>query len=92
MGFDETAENRVEADDREIVAADNAGLHFARFAQAHHRKPDLRKISKFGNCLNAGLQVLDFGDGEMFIIHADAAGALLNVDEPVFIRIDERPK
>ncbi len=40
--------------------------------------------------MNAGLNVLDFGDGKRGVFVAQARRALADVDEPVLVTIDER--
>ena len=42
--------------------------------------------------MDAGLEVLNLGDGEIGIIHAHAVGALLNVDEAIFVSVHQRTK
>jgi hypothetical protein len=89
---DETAENGVEAHDFEIGAANDPSLNFARFTQADHRKADGREISERREGVDAGSEVLDFGDGEIYVLVADAEGALEDVNEAVFISVHEGAK
>src|SRR5205823_6332013 len=86
----EPAEDGVEAHDFEVRAADDGGLNFPGLTQADHGEADDREIAKLRDGAHAGFEVLDFGDREKGVIHAHAGGALLNVDEPVFVGIHER--
>ncbi len=53
-------------------------------------KPMVEKSPNSADGLDARLQILDFGDGEGGVFDADAGGALANVDQAVFVAIDER--
>src|SRR5215469_2029574 len=46
LGANETPKNGVETHDLEIVAADYSRLNFARLAEPHHRKTNLREVAK----------------------------------------------
>src|SRR5204863_8706490 len=89
---DEAAKDRMKADDLEIITVDDSGLNFARLAQAHHGHANGREIAKFADGMDAGFEVLDFGDGPVLFIHPDTFGGLLNIDEAVFVGVDERAK
>ena len=82
----------MKAYDFEIGAAHDGSLNFSGLTEAHHAHADGRKITKFRDGVDAGFEVLDFGNGEIDFIHADPLGALLNVNEAVFIGVDERLK
>src|SRR2546422_1032922 len=87
---DETTEDRVEAHDFEVAAADDARLHFARLTQADHGETDGGEITERGQGFNAGAQILDFRHGERRVFGAHTFGALADVDEAVFVAVDER--
>src|SRR6266446_9910327 len=87
---DETAEDRVEAHDFEVIAADDARLNYARLTQADHGELEGRELAKCAQGFNAGAQILDFGHGERCVLVAGARGALADVDQPVLVAVDER--
>src|SRR5438445_6669552 len=51
---DETTEDRVKAHNIEIVAANDASLHFARLTQADHGETDGREITERAQGFNPG--------------------------------------
>src|SRR5467141_4045763 len=73
---DERAENRVQAHDFEIVAADDARLNYARLAQADHGELEGRELAERAQGFDAAAQILDFGNGEVCVLVAGARGAL----------------
>src|SRR5712672_1724725 len=87
---DETTEDRVQTHDIEVVAADDAPLHFARLTEADHGETEGREIAELAQGFHAGAQVLDLGHGEGLIVVADARGALTDVDQAVLVAVDER--
>src|SRR6201987_945854 len=80
----------MEAHHVKVAAAYHAPLNFAGLAEADHREADLREIAELLDGVNAGLNVLDFGDGKGGVFVAHAGRALADVDEPVLVTIDER--
>ncbi len=90
LGSNETAEHRVEAHDVEIGAADDASLNFARLTEANHSEPEDGEIAKRAQAFNAGAQILDFGHGECCVLVAYARCALPDINQPVFVAVDER--
>src|ERR1700723_1404424 len=76
----------------EIGATDNTGANFARFAEADHGETDDREIAEFCDGLHIGLDVLNFRNGEIGVLDADALGSLANIDDAVFVAIVERAK
>src|SRR6185437_5834760 len=87
---DQAAENRVQAHNVKIIAADNAGLHFTRFAEANHCETDDREIAEFANTVYSRLQVLNLGYRKVRVLFPEARRALPDVDERAFVAIDER--
>src|SRR5580704_13733138 len=87
---DETAENGMQAHDFEIGPADNAGLNLARLTETDHRKADGREIAELTNAARAGLNVLQFRDRKISIGAANAGSALANINEVIFVAVDQR--
>ena len=54
------------------------------------READRGEIAELADGLDARLQVLDFGNGERLVVDADAGRALADVDQAIFVAIDER--
>ena len=53
-------------------------------------KPMVEKSPNALMDFDAAAQILDFGDGEVGVVDAEAAGALADIDEAVLVAIDER--
>ncbi len=87
---EQTAEDGMQSHHVEIGAVYDAAADFARFAEANHAEADGREVAKFADGFDARLHILDFGDGEVDVFDADARCALANVDQAVFVAIDER--
>ena len=87
---DEAAENRTQTHYIKIVAADDAAVNDARFAESDHRKVHLREIAEFAEGADAALDILDFGHGKGGVVLSAGGGALADVDEAVLVAIDER--
>src|SRR5215470_6669143 len=56
---DETTEDRVKPHNIEVVAANDAGLNFARLTQADHGETDGREITERAQAFNSVSQILD---------------------------------
>src|ERR1700751_3453263 len=80
----------MEAHHVKVAAAYHAPLNFAGLAEADHCEADLREIAELLDGVNAGLNVLDLGDGKGGVFVAHTGSALADVDEPVLVTIDER--
>ena len=80
---EQTAEHGMQAHHLEIGAADHAGANLARLAEADHGEADRREVAELRSAFDAGLQVLDFGHGEVRVLDAEAGRALANVDQAV---------
>src|SRR6202008_1123029 len=89
---EEATEDRVQAHDVEIGAADDAGANFTGFTQTDHGKADRGKVAEGADGLDAGAEILEFGNGEVDLAHAEAGCGLLNIDQGVLVAIDQRPE
>src|SRR6516162_5340658 len=87
---DEAAENGMQPHDIEICPAHHAALNFTRFTEANHREAHRGEVAELFDGLNAGFDVLDFRDGESRVFGPDVGSTLANVNEAVFVAIDER--
>ena len=65
---DETAENRTQTHYIEVVAANDAAVNDARFAESDHRKVHLREIAELAQGVDAALDILDFGHGKRGVV------------------------
>ena len=74
----------------EIGSVDHSGAHFARFAQADHAETYHRKIAELLDRFHPGLQILNLRNRKRHVLDAHPRRALANVDQPVFVAIDER--
>jgi len=79
----QATQDGMEAHDFEISAADDAGADFAGFAESDHGEADGGEIAELGKGVDAGFEVLNFGDGEVDVLATDADSALANVDEAI---------
>ena len=52
-------------------------------------KPGLGEVAELADGFNAGAEVDEFGDGEVGVGVVEAGGALADVDEAVFVAIDQ---
>src|SRR5713226_1296979 len=89
---DETAEDGMEAHHVKIGAVNDAGANFPGFAEADHGETDRGELAEGAEGFDACAQVLNFRHGEWDAPGADARRALLDVDQPVFVAVDERPQ
>jgi len=67
----------------------STGLNFARLAEADHGETGGGELAERAEGLDAGTQIVNLGNGKRGVFVADAKGALTDVDEPVFVTIDE---
>src|SRR4029077_15263965 len=86
---EQPAENRVQTHHVEIRTADNPGANFAGLAQAYHGEADDGEIADGGERFHAGAQILDFRYREVGILNPNARGSLADVDQAVFVAIDQ---
>src|SRR5438445_3968930 len=70
--------------------ANHAALNFARLTESDHGEREGGEIAKRAEGLDLSTQILDFGDGESFIVGTDTRGALADVDQTFPVAIDER--
>ena len=91
-GVEQPPQHGTEAHHLEVGAADDAGAHRARLAEAEHGELDGGEVAERGERLHARLQVAQLGHREVRVLHADALRALADVDEPVLVAVDERPQ
>ena len=89
---EQAAQHRMQPHHLEIRSADDARADFARLAETHHGEADGREIAERAQGLDPRAQVLDFRHRERRVVHADAARALPDVDQPVLVAIDQRPQ
>src|ERR1700741_2715804 len=89
LRFKETAKDGMKAHHVEIRAVDYSGPNFAGLAEADHGETDGGELAERAEGLDAGAQVANSGNGKRGVLVADAKGALTDVDEPVFVTIDE---
>ena len=92
VASEQAAQHRTESHDLEVRAADDPGADHARLAEADHREVDRGEVAEGRQRLDAPAQVLDLRDGEIGVLGADAARALADVDQAVFVAVDERPQ
>src|SRR6267143_4164742 len=89
---DETAEDRMEAHHVKIGAVNDGGANFPGLAEADHGETDGGELAKGGKGFDACAQVLNFRYGEWDAPGANARCSLFDVDQPVFVAVDERPQ
>ncbi len=87
---DETAENRTQTHDIKVVAADDAAVNHARFAESDHRKVHRREIAELAHGAHAALDILDLGHGKRRVVLSAAGSALADIHEPVLVTVDQR--
>lgn len=76
----------------EVTAIDDAGPNRPRLSKPDHREAERGELAKAGQCLDAFPEILDLGHGERGVLGAIAWSALADVDEPVFVGVDQRPE
>ena len=84
------AQHRMQTHHFEIRSVHHPRAHFARLAQPDHAESHHRKIAEFLNRFHPRLQVLNFRNRERHVLDAHPRRALPNIDQPVFIAIDQR--
>jgi hypothetical protein len=87
---EESALDRAEPHHLEVRPADDPRPNLARLAQADHREVDRGEIAEGGQRLDTCAKIQDFRHGEGRILDTDATRALANVNQAIFISIDER--
>ena len=87
----QAAEHGAKAHHVEERSADDARFHHARLAaETNHREVDRREVAERADGGDARLDVVDFRHGERRVLGADARRALTDVDQAIFVAIDER--
>ena len=87
----QTAEHRAKAHHVEERPADDARLdHAGLVAEANHREVHGREVAERADGGDARLDVVDFRHRERHVLGADAGRALADVDQAIFVAIDER--
>src|SRR5436309_13029437 len=81
----QATQDGMEAHDFEVGAANDAGAYFAGFAESDQGEANGGEIAEFGKRVDAGLEVLNFGDGQVDVRATDPESALPNVDEAIRI-------
>src|SRR5258708_32824615 len=76
----------------EVRSTDDARADLARLAQADHCEANSGEVAERAQSLDACAQILDLGHGEHSVLEVDAARALVDVDKPVLVAVDERPQ
>ena len=89
----QTPERRPQSHHVEERAVDDARSHRARLAaQPRHREFDRGEVAERADGGDARLEIVDFRDRERGVLRAEAWRALADVDQPIFVAIDERPE
>ena len=87
----EAAKHRTKTHHLEERSVDDAGLdHAGHGPKTDQGKVDRGELAKRGDAGDAGPEVLNLGHRERHVRGADARSALANVDQPIFIAIDQR--
>ena len=89
---EEAAHHRTKPHHVEVGASNHARANRPRLAETDHREFDGREVAECAERLHACLEVLDLRDREVRIRHADAGGALTDVDEAIGIAVHEGPQ
>ena len=89
---EQAAKHGAEPHHVEVAAADDAGTDDARFAKADHREIDGGELADGGQRLGAGANVPNLRDGELGVVDPDAGRALTQIDEVLFVLVDQRPE
>src|SRR4029077_3300932 len=63
-GADQTPDDRAKTHHIEIVAVDDACVECLRFAESNDGEGGLRQSAEFGDGLEVGAEIVDFGDGK----------------------------
>ena len=87
---DEAAEDGMQAHDAKVGAADDAGANFARLAEADHGETDGREVTKSADGVDGGFEILILGYGESGVFVSDALRGLADIDQTVFVAVDQR--
>src|ERR1700730_3225213 len=86
----QAAQDGVQAHHFEIATANHTRLNSTRLAETHHGKAEDGEVTELFDTLDAGAQILDLGYGEGGVVCVQSRSALPDIDEAVFIAIDER--
>ena len=86
----QAAEHGAKAHDVEVRAVDDARLDRARLAEAVHREVDGGEVAERVDPGRARLEVVDLRHRERRVLGAKAGRALADVDQAIFVAIDER--
>ena len=87
----QAAEHRAKAHHLEERPVDDARLdHAGLVAEANHREVHGRKIAESADGGDTRLDVVDLRHRERHVLGADSRSALADVDQAIFVAIDER--
>ena len=91
MRVQQAAEHGAKAHHVEERPADDARFHHAGLAaETDHREVDGGEVAERADGGDARLEVVDFGHRERRVLGADARRALADVDQAIFVAIDQR--
>ncbi len=82
----------AKAHDVEVRASDHPSSDHTRFAQADQREVDGGEVAKGGQRLDLRPKIPDFRDRELGVLGSDPARALTDVNQTIFILVDQRPE
>ena len=89
---EQAAAHGLEPHDLEVRPADDPGADDARLAEADHGELDRGEVAERVERPDARAEVLDFRHGEDRVLDPDAGRALADVDQAIFVAVDERPQ
>ncbi len=89
-GVDQTAEHRPQSHHGEIGPAHDPRAYDARLAEADHRERDLGEVAELRQGMDALAQVANLGHREVGVLDVEPRRGLTDIDEPVFVPVDER--
>ena len=89
---EQAAAHRLEAHHLEVRTADDAGADHAGLAEADHRELDRREVAEGVERPDACAKIVDLRHREDGVLDTDARRALADIDEAIFVAVDERPE
>ena len=89
---DQAPLDRAQAHHFEVRAANDAGAHDARLAEADHGELDGGEVAERRDRRHPRLEVAQLGDRKDRVLEAQAGGAVADVNQPVLAAIGERPQ
>ena len=91
-GVEQPADHGPKAHHAEVRAADDAGADDPRLAETDQREVEGREVAEGRDGRDARAQVAQLRDREVGVLAAPAFRALADVDQPIFVVVDERPQ